>query len=93
MLRCRREEDFIRREERVDFQTEATQTGEGTRANLGLAGARNLAEESNVFIARLAESDGGDEAVRVGRAGWQRVSKDDWSISWVGLILWRVTAY
>lgn len=45
------------------------ETGEGRQTRLGLAGAGGLAEESNVFIVRLAESDGGHEAVRVGRSG------------------------
>ena len=42
------------------------------KARLGLAGAAGgLAEERNVFIVRLEGSDGGDEAVRIGRARWQ----------------------
>jgi len=38
----------------------------------GLAcAARGLAEEFNVFIVRLEGSDGGGEAVRIGRAQWE----------------------
>lgn len=71
-LRSRREGDFIRqRGNAATFLLDQGkgERGEGRQTRLGLAGAGGLAEESNVFIVRLAESDGGDETVRVGRSG------------------------